>query len=352
MSIKITGTGSIIPKIKESNSSFINNSFYDTNGNNIKLSTNEIIEKFNSITGIKNRRYVSSDQKSSDIAIQASKIAIKDSGINKEEIDYIILAHNIGDISFNSNQVDVLPSIASRVKAGLEIINPSCVAYDIIFGCPGWLEGVIQASAFIKSKIAKTCLVIGSETLSRVLDKSDRDSMIYADGAGATIIQSSNEKGGILSHKTATYTSNYESSYIYYGNSNNKNDKKTKYIKMQGRKVYEFALKNVPLAMKQCLNFSNIHINKIKKIFIHQANQKMDEAIIKRFYRLYNQKTPDNILPMNIKDFGNSSVATIPTLFDLTIKKNYNDHYLETGDHILFASVGAGMNINALIYQI
>ena len=121
---------------------------------------------------------------------------------------------------------------------------------------------------------------------------------------------------------------------------------------MQGRKVYEFALKNVPLAMKQCLNFSNIHINKIKKIFIHQANQKMDEAIIKRFYRLYNQKTPDNILPMNIKDFGNSSVATIPTLFDLTIKKNYNDHYLETGDHILFASVGAGMNINALIYQI
>ncbi len=352
MNIKITGTGSIIPKIKESNSRFINSSFYDSNGDKIKLNNKEIIKKFNSITGIKNRRYVRSDQKSSDIAIQASKIAIKDSGINKEEIDYIILAHNIGDISINSNQVDILPSVASKVKSGLEIINPSCVAYDIIFGCPGWLEGVIQASAFIKSKMAKTCLIIGSETLSRVLDKSDRDSMIYADGAGAVIIQTSNEKGGILSHKTATYTSNFESGFIYYGNSNKKNAKNTKYIKMQGRKVYEFALKNVPLAMKECLDFSKVPIEKIKKIFIHQANQKMDEAIIKRFYKLYNKKTPDKILPMNIADFGNSSVATIPTLFDLTIKKNYNNHYLKTGDHILFASVGAGMNINALTYQI
>jgi len=352
MSIKITGTGSIIPKIEENNSNFINSTFYDINGDEIKLDNAEIIEKFESITGIKNRRYVKSDQKSSDIAVQASKIAIKDSCINKEEIDYIILAHNIGDITFNSNQVDALPSIASRVKAGLEIINPSCVAYDIIFGCPGWLEGVIQASAFIKSKMAKTCLVIGSETLSRVLDKSDRDSMIYADGAGATIIQTSNQKGGILSHKTTTYTSNYENSFIYYGNANNKNDNKTKYIKMQGRKVYEFALNKVPLAMKECLDISNIPIDKIKKIFIHQANQKMDEAIIKRFYRLYNKKIPDNVLPMNIEDFGNSSVATIPTLFDLTIKKNYNNHYLKTGDHILFASVGAGMNINSLTYQI
>ena len=352
MSIKITGTGSIVPKIKENNSRFINSSFYDTNGDKIKLNNKEIIKKFNSITGIKNRRYVRSDQKSSDIAIQASKIAIRDSGINKEEIDYIILAHNIGDITFNSNQVDILPSVASRVKSGLEIINPSCVAYDIIFGCPGWLEGVIQASAFIKSKIAKTCLIIGSETLSRVLDKSDRDSMIFADGAGAAIIQTSNEKGGILSHKTATYTSNFESGFIYYGNSNKKNVKNTKYIKMQGRKVYEFALKNVPLAMKECLDFSKVPIEKIKKIFIHQANQKMDEAIIKRFYKLYNKKTPDKILPMNIADFGNSSVATIPTLFDLTIKKSYNNHYLKTGDHILFASVGAGMNINALTYQI
>jgi len=352
MSIKITGTGSIIPKIKENNSAFYNHIFYDINGNLINLDNKEIIKKFKSITGIENRRYINSNQKSSDIAIEASKIAIKDSGIDKEDIDYIILAHNIGDITSNSNQVDTLPSLASRVKAGLKIINPSCVAYDILFGCPGWIEGVIQAAAFIKAKMAKKCLVIGSDTLSRVLDKSDRDSMIYADGAGATIIENCNQKGGILSHKTATYSSNDEINYIYYGNANNKIDDKTKYIKMQGRKVYEFALNHVPMAMKECVDNSNVSIEKIKKIFIHQANQKMDEEIIKRFYKLFNKKMPNDVLPMNIKDFGNSSVATIPTLYDLTKKKNYNDHHINNGDHILFASVGAGMNINALTYQL
>ena len=121
---------------------------------------------------------------------------------------------------------------------------------------------------------------------------------------------------------------------------------------MQGRKVYEFALKNVPIAMKECLDFSKIPIEKIKKIFIHQANQKMDEAIINRFFKLYNKKTPDNILPMNIEDFGNSSVATIPTLFDLVKKTNYQGHKISKGDIIMFASVGAGMNINAITYKV
>ena len=86
----------------------------------------------------------------------------------------------------------------------LEISNENCVAYDLIFGCPGWIEGVIQAKSFIISKMAKRCLVIGADTLSRTIDKSDRDSMIFADGAGASIIEENNNLGGILSHKTIT----------------------------------------------------------------------------------------------------------------------------------------------------
>ena len=92
-------------------------------------------------------------------------------------------------------------------------------------------------------------------------------------------------------------------------------------------------------------------IKSLKKIFIHQANQKMDEAIIKRFYKLYNLKVPENVLPMNIEKFGNSSTATIPTLLDLVIKEKYKGHEINKGDIILFASVGAGMNINAVSYQ-
>ena len=260
MNIKITGTGSSIPVNIESNSNFAKHSFYDSNGNAIDNSNEVIIEKFKAITGIEKRRYINQNQTVVDISIEAAKKAIKDSGVNQEDIDYIIVAHNVGDISLGSNQVDTLPSLASKVKAKLKIKNPECVAYDILFGCPGWVEGVIQATAFIKSKMAEKCLVLGADTLSRVLDHTDRDSMIYADGAGASMIEVSSQKGGILSHKTVTYTSEGEAEFIFYGPAN-KGANGTKYIKMHGRKVYEFALNKVPLALQSCLeSLSLIHI--------------------------------------------------------------------------------------------
>ena len=356
MNYKITGTGSCIPDITKKNSEFLNNSFFDDLGNQISSSNPEIIEKFESITGINQRKYISKKIKSSDLASIAAKEAIKDSKIDQETIDYVIVAHNFGDISYESNQIDTLPSLASKVKTKLKIKNPKCVAYDVICGCPGWVEGVIQAKAFIKSGMAKRCLIIGCDTLSRVTDDNDRDSMIYADGSGAIILEAkSMDNSGILSHNSATFTFDGENEFIYYGQSckpKSKKDLNKKYIKMQGRKVYEFALTNVPAAMKECFDESNCKIENLKKIFIHQANKKMDEAIIKRFYRLYKLNPPKDVLPMNIEEFGNSSVATIPTLFDLVKKNNYQGHKISKGDIIMFASVGAGMNINAITYKV
>jgi 3-oxoacyl-[acyl-carrier-protein] synthase-3 len=351
MNIKITGSGSSIPEKAELNSAFSNHTFYDASGSLIDSPNEVIIEKFKAITGIEQRRYIKEDQTLADIAIEAAEKTIDDAKADRETIDYIIVAHNVGDIALNSNQVNTLPSVASRVKAGLGIQNPNCVAYDILFGCPGWVEGVIQASAFIKAGMAKKCLVLGADSLSRVLDHSDRDSMIYADGAGATLIESTEDKGGILAHKTVTYTANGEADFIFYGPSNDSR-KGTKYIKMFGRKVYEFALNKVPLAIQNCLDASGTDIDEVKKIFIHQANLKMDDAIIKRLYRLYKKPMPESVLPMNIQEFGNSSVATVPTLFDLVRKENYGGHALTDGDLIIFASVGAGMNINAITYRI
>ena len=215
MNIKITGSGSSIPQKAASNSAFSKHSFYDSSGAPINSSIEEIIEKFKAITGIEKRRYIEDDQTVTDIAVEAAQIAINDAQADPEQIDYIIVAHNVGDISANSNQVNTLPSLASRVKAGLKIQNPNCIAYDILFGCPGWVEGVIQAKAFIKAGMAKKCLVLGADTLSRVLDHSDRDSMIYADGAGATMVEASTEEGGILSHKTVTYTAEGEAEFIF-----------------------------------------------------------------------------------------------------------------------------------------
>jgi 3-oxoacyl-[acyl-carrier-protein] synthase-3 len=120
---------------------------------------------------------------------------------------------------------------------------------------------------------------------------------------------------------------------------------------MYGRKIYEFALNNVPNALKNCLDKSGYKINDVKKILIHQANEKMDEAIVKRFYRLYKTPVPEKIMPMTIHKLGNSSVATVPTLFDLIRKDKLKDHKLSKGDIIIFASVGAGMHINAIVYK-
>ena len=352
MSIKISGTGSFIPKNIIKNDFFLDSEFYDKNGEPYPNSNKDIIEKFESITGIKERRYADKNHNTSDLATLASKEAINDAGIDKEEIDYIIVAHNFGEIDHDTNQYIALPSVATLVKHKLEIKNDNCVAYDIIFGCPGWVEGIIQAKAFINSGMAKKCLVIGADTLSRTVDKNDRDSLIFADGAGASIIEESQEQGGILSHKTITKAGK-EALYLFCKNSYHPKIKsKTKFIKMNGRKVYEFAISTIPAALKSCIEESGKSIDDVKKIFLHQANEKLDEAVLKYFYKLYDRPIPENIMPISVDVLGNTSVATIPTLYDIVLKENFKGHQLKKGDIIVFASVGAGMNVNAITYQL
>ncbi|WP_341216708.1 ketoacyl-ACP synthase III [uncultured Wocania sp.] len=351
MTIKITGTGSYIPNNVEKNEDFYQHQFLNSDGSTINASNEVIVEKFKAITGIDERRYAKKTVNTSDIAFFAAEKAIENANINREDLDYIIVAHNYGDVKHDAEQSDTVPSIASRVKHLLKIKNSKCVGYDVLFGCPGWIEGVIQANAFIKSGIAKKCLVIGAETLSRVIDPHDRDSMIYSDGAGAVVVESTNDEGGIIAHETATFALD-EAHFIFFGETNNPdiNDKR-RYIKMYGRKIYEFAISNVPKAMKSCLDKSGIDIKNLKKILIHQANEKMDEAIVKRFYKLYNMEMPENIMPMTIGKLGNSSVATIPTLYDMILKGELDNQHINKGDIIMFASVGAGMNINAVVYK-
>lgn len=351
MNIKITGTGSYIPKIVQKNEAFHQHSFLNIDGSEIPSSNEIIIEKFQAITGISERRYAENHLTASDLGALAAEKAIKDAGIDPETLDYIILAHNFGDVKSGSIQSDILPCLAARVKNILKIKNPKCVAYDILFGCPGWVEGVIQGQAYIKAGMAKKCLVIGAETLSRVVDPHDRDSMIYSDGAGATVIELLDEDGGILSHESASYTHD-EVYHLFFGCSNNKSlEEDTRFIKMYGRKIYEFALSNVPNAMKTCLDNSGFDIKDVKKILIHQANEKMDQAIVNRFYRLYKTPVPEGVMPMSIHKLGNSSVATVPTLLDLIKNNHMEGHEIKKGDIVIFASVGAGMHINAITYK-
>jgi 3-oxoacyl-[acyl-carrier-protein] synthase-3 len=354
MATIISGTGSYIPSIIKTNLAFAENTFYGEDGVLIKTPNAEIVEKFKDITGIYERRYAEENMNTSEMASKAAELAIQDAGIDRETIDQIIVAHNFGDVLPGTIQTDTIPALASRVKHQLGIKNPNCVAYDILFGCPGWIQGVIQADSFIKSGMAKRCLVIGAETLSRVVDSHDRDSMIFSDGAGACIVEDdANTNSGILASSVQSHCVD-ETYFLYLGKSYHpEGDEATRYIKMKGRKVYEYAIKNVPLAMKECIEKAGVDIHDVKKFFLHQANEKMDEGFIKALYKLYDIKTvPENIMPMSIHDLGNSSVATIPTLYDLVKKGKYKEHQLHKGDIVIFASVGAGMNINAICYRV
>ena len=351
MNIKISGIGSYIPEKSVSNTDFSEHVFLNEDGSPFGYPNEVVVNKFKNITGIENRRYANDQYTSSDLGFFAAKKAIENAKIDPETIDYIIFAHNFGDVKHGTVQSDMLPSLATRVKHKLQIKNPKCVAYDLLFGCPGWIEGVLQANAFIKSGMAKRCLVIGGETLSRVVDDHDRDSMIYSDGAGASIIEASNDASGMLSYESATFA-NEEAGYLFFGKSyNTELDPDTKYIKMYGRKIYEFALSNVPTAMQSCLDKSGVAIDDVKKILIHQANEKMDEAIVHRFYKLYGKTPPKDVMPMSIHDLGNSSVATVPTLFDQVLQGKIENQEINKGDVLIFASVGAGMNINAFVYR-
>jgi len=350
----ITGTGSFIPKNVITNEDFLNHSFLERNGDSFAKTNEEIIDKFREITGIRERRYADDDMVASDLAAHAAEQALNESNLDREELDYIIVAHNFGDVRADNRRSDMVPSLASRVKNKLKIQNPKCLAYDLPFGCPGWLQGIIQANYYIRSGDTKSALIIGTETLSRVCDPHDRDSMIYSDGAGATILEAGKPGGssGILTHAARTDTES-QAFYLAMDKSYNSNhDDDTLYMKMDGRKLYQYAITYVPGLVKESIDKAGLDLSDIKKVLIHQANEKMDEAILTRLFKLYDcNSIPDGIMPMTISTLGNSSVATVPTLLDLILRKKMNGQRINPGDEIVLASVGAGMNINSVVYR-
>lgn len=351
----IKGSGSYLPDIIVKNQDFLSNNFINEKGEKIPKENCAIIQKFQEITEIEERRYLKPEFNTSDMAYFAAKAALEDSGIDPETLDYIIVAQNFGEILYNNRKTDILPTIASRVKHLLKIVNPNCVAYDLPFGCPGWVQGVIHADYFIKSGDAHRALVIGAETLSRIIDPHDIDSMIYSDGAGAVVLEGveSNKPIGVLCHKTRTDTITQAHLLKMDVSYNPEFKDDTLFLKMNGRKLYEYALNTVPVLMKQTIEKSGLDIKDISKVLIHQANAKMDEAILIRTLKLFGiTEKPEGIMPMIISKMGNNSVATVPILYDMIAKNELNGYHFRSGDNLVFASVGAGMNVNAFVYKI
>lgn len=350
-----TGSGSHLPSRKVENRDFIGHQFFLDDGRALDPADNaRVIDKLQDITHISERRYATDDVVTSDLALAAAERALADADIDPETLDYVVVAHNFGDVRADHRRLDLVPTLAARVKERLRIHNPACVAYDLPFGCPGWLQAVIQADYFLRSGDAHRALIIGAETLSRVSDPHDRDSMIYSDGAGAVVMEAveSDDAVGVLSHATRSDTLEHARLLqmgVSYG-ADCPGDHL--FLKMQGRKVYEYAVQTVPGVVRDSLDRAGLTLTDVTKVLLHQANAKMDHSILERLFRMYGvAEIPEGIMPMTISWLGNSSVATVPTLFDLMRRGCIEGQTIGSGDMVVFASVGAGMNINALTYR-
>ncbi len=353
-STKIIGTGSYLPPNRVTNEDFLQHSFYKKTGEPITKNTEAIISKLVAITEIEERRYAADDEDNTTLAYHAAESAIKDAGIDRNTLDQIIFAHNLGNVPFGDKHLDLIPNLAARLKNRLGITNENCVAYDLLFGCPGWVQGVIQGHMYFAGKGAKRILVIGSDILSRAMDENDLDSMLFSDGAGATVLErQDNEESGILSFKTIS-SCQKDIDYIRNGQRIlNEEDDSIYCIKMNGRGVYRYGLEKVPAAIKACLDEAGYKISDVSKFLIHQANGKMIKQMLKKLFEMEGLDSfPESVLPLSVQFTGNNSVATVPILLDLIRRDEQFKHEIKKGDIIVLASVGSGMHANCIVYKV
>lgn len=289
-------------------------------------------EWIRSRTGIIERR-LAVEETTASMSIEAAKIAMKESNIAAEEIDLIIVGTITGDY--------VTPSTACEVQAGIGAIN--AFAFDINAACTGFMAALNTAHAYIQIGLAKTALVIGAETLSRIMDWSDRTTcVLFGDGAGAAIVKadsigiqgiiqgSDGEKGIHLAGQSRTNNNPYVTT-----------SKDLKYVQMDGQEVYKFAVTHVPKCIMEALDQANLQLEDIKYFVLHQANIRIIQAVSKRL------KVEEEKFPTSLEYCGNVSAGSVPILLDQINKKGM----LERGDKLVLAGFGGGLTWGATVLE-
>lgn len=319
MTTKIIGIGSYVPDAVVTNQDLMK--FLDTDDAWIRERT-----------GICERR-VSKDMGTCGLAIEAAKRAIDDAGIDPKEIDLIVLATSSGDRAF--------PAGAMDVQAAIGAVN--AVGFDITAACSGFIFGLHIAHSFFASGIYKTALIIGAETLSKVVDWTDRGTCIlFGDGAGAAVVRAS-ETGIIRTLMGSDGTKGWtlECQARNLGNCLNGIKPELGFMKMDGKEVFKFAVRKVPEIVAKILEDAQINPDEIKYFVLHQANFRILEAASRRL------KVPMDRIPINIDRYGNTSAASVPILLD-ELKR---DGKLERGDKLVLAGFGAGMTWGATLLE-
>lgn len=320
MTTKIIGTGSAVPDQVVTNDDLAK--FVDTSDEWIRTRT-----------GIRERRIASSVSGTSDLAAEAAKEALKNAGVSAEELDIIILATSSADCCF--------PSGACEVQAAIGAYK--AVAFDLSAACTGFIYALHTVHSFFKAGIYKTGLVIGADTLSKLIDWSDRSTcVLFGDGAGAAVVRAE-ENGALYMTMGADGSrgSALECGGRTTGNFLTGKKPELGYMTMDGQEVFKFAVKTVPESIKNVLSESGTDIEEIKYFILHQANYRIFESIAKRL------KIPMEKIPTNLERFGNTSGATIPILLD----EMNREGKLQRGDKIILAGFGAGLTWGATLME-
>ncbi len=324
MPLKIIGTGSALPELVVTNKKL--EQMMDT--------TDEWIR---SRTGIR-QRHIAVKETTTSMAAAAAGRAMKEAGVEPSEIDLIIVGTVSGDKHF--------PSTACEIQRELLMVN--AVAFDVNAACAGFLFGLTIADAYFQSGRAKTALIVGAETLSKMVDWKDRGTcVLFGDGAGAAVVRkeetgilhmvqgSDGGRGEALTCENRPVNTPFTRESFARGELQNE----ISYLKMDGQAVFRFAVRTVPQAILQVLKEAKISPDEVKYFVLHQANIRIIEAVAKKIGQ------PMEKFPTNLQKCGNISAASVPILLDHVNK----DGKLQRGDKIVLAGFGAGLTWGAAV---
>ena len=308
---RIVGTGSYLPPRIITNSE-------------LEKSLDTTDEWITSRTGIKERRIVE-DQNTCDLALEASINALEMAELKASEIDLIILATTTPD--------KIFPATATTLQ---DRIGASCPAFDLQAVCAGFVFALTTAQQYIENGVAKNILVVGSETMSKIVDWNDRSTaVLFGDGAGAVVVSKDNTAG--IKHAKLCSDGKYLSSL--HVNNNRINETGT--IEMTGNEVYRIAVNRLSDLAEETLKDCNMTSDDLAWMVPHQANIRIISAVAKRI------KLPMSKVILTIEKHGNTSAASIPLALDVAVR----DGRIKKGDNLLFEGIGGGFSWGSLLVE-
>ncbi|MFW5781794.1 MAG: beta-ketoacyl-ACP synthase III [Candidatus Muiribacteriaceae bacterium] len=322
--VKITGTGRYLPEKEVSN--FDLEKIVDT-------SNDWIVSR----SGIHNRRFVSEEQATSDMAIAASETALRKAGAKPEEIDMIICGTYTPD--------HIFPSTACIIQGKIGAHN--AWAYDINAACSGFVYSLITASQFIKTGAHKKILVIGADTSSRILDFEDRTScVLFGDGAGAVVVEACDEGEGVIDWVAGAIGTGYEHIIMPAGGSRKPAshetvDAREHFFRMNGKEVFKFSTRALPDMISQILERNSLRSDDIRLLIPHQANIRIIESGARKV-----GIAKENIF-IDLDKFGNTVAGTIPIALDEALEQGR----IKKGDNVILSGFGGGLTYASLLIK-